>query len=69
MHNAASKKASKVLNYRFNQRDMALAHWGFVGIVVSRPEFVGIYEENQESLRCFIHFWRVIGHLLGIKEE
>ncbi|XP_066262314.1 uncharacterized protein [Euwallacea similis] len=68
-HNFASKKAASVLQYQFNQRDMVLAQWGFMGIAVSRPEFLGIYDKSQENWRCFVHVWRVIGDILGITEE
>lgn len=68
-HNSASNKAASALNYRITQKEMALAHWGFMGVAVCRPRLVGIYEQNEDTWRCFIHFWRVIGHLLGITEE
>ncbi|XP_066142864.1 uncharacterized protein [Euwallacea fornicatus] len=68
-HNCVSKKAATVLQYQINQRDMILAQWGFMGIAVSRPEFVGIYDKSQEKWKCFAHLWKVIGYLLGITEE
>lgn len=68
-HNSASKKALSNLKYRINQKDMALTQFGFMGLAVTRSKMLGIHEEDEEELKCFIHVWRVIGYVLGIEDE
>lgn len=47
---------------------MALTQFGFMGFIVLSPEKLGIQVSNKD-LEAFVHFWRVIGHLIGIKEQ
>ncbi|KAK9892288.1 hypothetical protein WA026_019095 [Henosepilachna vigintioctopunctata] len=69
MHNAASKQArSKGLSF-ITQKDMVLTQFGFMGFAISRSEMVGIHNASKEDLECFIHFWRVIGHIMGIQDR
>ncbi|KAL1512482.1 hypothetical protein ABEB36_002067 [Hypothenemus hampei] len=68
-HNTASKRAKLVIKYRINQKDMIMAQWGFMGLVVARSEYLGIHEPDEYSWKCFIHLWRVIGYILGVTDE
>ncbi|XP_050295425.1 uncharacterized protein LOC126735471 isoform X2 [Anthonomus grandis grandis] len=68
-HDSASKKSAKMLGYRINQKDMALTQFGFMGLILTRNRFLGVYDVNEEELKCFVHVWRVIGYVLGIKDE
>ncbi|CAH1127490.1 unnamed protein product [Ceutorhynchus assimilis] len=69
-HNSASKKASNILKYRINQKDMALTQFDFMGLALTRSNFLGIYDnDNEADLKCFVHVWRVIGYCIGIEDE
>ncbi|XP_030759158.1 uncharacterized protein LOC115884641 isoform X2 [Sitophilus oryzae] len=68
-HNSASKKSMCVLKYRINQKDMALAQFGFMGLIVTRNQLLGIHDMNDDELECFLHVWRVIGYVLGMEEQ
>lgn len=52
-----------------NQTDMSLTQFGFVGLIVTYPEYFGLGPESEEDLEAFLHVWRGIGYLLGIKDE
>lgn len=34
-----------------------------------RPHLLGIQNDNDEDREAFIHFWAVMGHMLGVKDE
>ncbi|KAL1396291.1 hypothetical protein pipiens_010626 [Culex pipiens pipiens] len=51
-----------------SQRDMVLVQFSFAGYVVLKPEMLGIQGSAQE-MDDFIHFWRVVGFMLGIHDE
>ena len=53
----------------FNQWDLQLVQFSFVGPLVNHPERYGLKGVSQEDLTAFIHFWRVAGHLMGITDE
>uniref|UniRef100_A0A1B6IMX5 ER-bound oxygenase mpaB/mpaB'/Rubber oxygenase catalytic domain-containing protein n=1 Tax=Homalodisca liturata TaxID=320908 RepID=A0A1B6IMX5_9HEMI len=67
-HCHATRRATKAGFSNISQRDMALTQFGFMGFAVLRPKELGL-TGSQEDLEGFLHFWRVIGHLLGIKEQ
>lgn len=67
-HMTSSKYTEKRKSGFISQRDMALTQFGFMGFVVLKPEKLGIQLSNKD-LEAFVHFWRVIGHLLGIQEN
>ncbi|XP_075223126.1 rubber oxygenase-like [Lycorma delicatula] len=50
------------------QCDMAVTQFGFMGFPLIAQEKLGLHGSN-EDLEGFIHFWRVIGHLLGINDQ
>ncbi|KAI4467254.1 ER-bound oxygenase [Holotrichia oblita] len=54
---------------QITQFQMTVAQFGFMGYILSRPKIVGIHKVADQDLEGFVHFWRVIGHLLGIEER
>lgn len=67
-HSHASRTACRSgLNY-ITQRDMALTQFGFIGFAVLKPHELGIVG-GEKDMEGFIHFWRVIGHLMGIQDK
>ena len=52
-----------------SQTDMALTQWFFVGLVVLHPEKFGLAHLTDHDLECFLHFWRSVGHRLGVSER
>lgn len=40
-----------------------------MGYALTHPEFLGLYGAREEDLEAFVHFWRVIGSLLGIEDR
>lgn len=53
-----------------NQRDLALCQFAFCGYIISRSHFLGIDPtSNAEDLQAFNHFWRVVGHCIGVNPK
>lgn len=50
-----------------SQYDMALVQCGFMGAAVMYPDY-GI-KCSKSDLSDYIHFWRGIGHLLGVEDS
>lgn len=67
-HLLASKYADKNQSGFISQRDMALTQFGFMGFIVLKPHMLGI-QLSSKDLEAFVHFWRVIGYIIGIKDE
>lgn len=67
-HLAASKFADKKQSGIINQRDMALTQFGFMGFIILKPHKLGV-QVSSKDMEAFVHFWRVIGHVLGIDEK
>lgn len=67
-HCHATRKASKAGYGNISQRDMALTQFGFMGFALLRPKELGI-SGSEADFEGFVHFWRVIGHFLGIKDK
>jgi len=53
----------------FNQYDMVETQFAFVGVALLFPLKFGAYGTTDDDLRGFIHFWRCIGHLMGIEDR
>ncbi|XP_067001053.1 uncharacterized protein [Anabrus simplex] len=68
LHCAAARKASRAGIGTITQRDMALTQFGFMGFGLLAPEKLGI-KGSIEDEEGFVHFWRTMGHLLGIEER
>lgn len=52
-----------------NQADMSVTQFAFMGLIVVYPREFGVHWATEEDLAAFCHFWRVLGHLLGIEDE
>ncbi|XP_044746426.1 uncharacterized protein LOC123307976 [Coccinella septempunctata] len=68
-HNSASLKSRGLERPPITQEDMALTQFGFIGFCIARAEFMGIHGATREELEGFLHFWKVIGAILGIQER
>ncbi|XP_058061322.1 rubber oxygenase-like isoform X2 [Anopheles bellator] len=51
-----------------SQKDMAVTQFGFIGCVIISHRMLGV-QYDREDLEAFVHFWRVIGHMMGIEER
>ncbi|KAL3287373.1 hypothetical protein HHI36_001847 [Cryptolaemus montrouzieri] len=69
MHNTASKKAKSMGMAPITQKDMVLTQFGFMGFAIARSEMVGIHNASETDLQNLIHFWKVIGYILGIEDR
>lgn len=67
-HYIANQHASKVDAGFISQRDMALTQFGFMGFIVLKPHRLGV-QVCQKDLEAFVHFWRTMGFMFGIKDQ
>ncbi|KXJ78460.1 hypothetical protein RP20_CCG004567 [Aedes albopictus] len=68
-HSTTSRRAnSKSPGMIISQRDMVIVQFSFVGYVVLSPRMLGI-QYNTEDMEAFVHFWRVMGYMLGIEDR
>lgn len=67
-HIMSSKAAEKKQAGLITQRDMALTQFGFMGFITLRPDILGI-QVSRKNFEAFIHFWRVIGCMIGIEDR
>ncbi|KAG5669019.1 hypothetical protein PVAND_016921 [Polypedilum vanderplanki] len=51
------------------QYDMLLQHFAAMGYALIKPQFFGISYDCNEDREAYLHFYAVIGNLLGIKDE
>lgn len=68
-HATVSKRRIAEGLHGIYQKDMAITQFGFIGYVFVCPERVGLAHTTAEETEGFNHFWRVTGHLLGIKDS
>lgn len=68
MHLSASRSATNAKVGMINQKDMAITQYGFIGFSVLTQKETGVQATRQE-LEDYCHFWRVLGNVLGIKDE
>ncbi|CAH2093949.1 unnamed protein product [Euphydryas editha] len=52
-----------------SQRDLALAQFGFIGLSLLKPDEFGIQQMEHGDWEAYNHFWRVIGHAVGIDDR
>lgn len=69
MHFVASKSADKHKLGIIAQASMSATQFGFMGYALIRPHLLGIKHDNDDDRRAFVHFWAVVGFMLGIKDE
>lgn len=67
-HFSANRSANSASKGIISQKDMAITQYGFMGFVVLSQKETGIYCGRKE-IEDFCHFWRVLGHILGIQDE
>lgn len=68
IHNISSNSAKNANVGIISQKDMAITQFGFIGFSVLFKDQLSI-KCTQEELEDFCHFWRVLGHMMGIKDE
>uniref|UniRef100_W8B661 Uncharacterized protein n=2 Tax=Ceratitis capitata TaxID=7213 RepID=W8B661_CERCA len=66
-HSKSSRACSKLGAGRITQKDLALTQFGFIGYATLGAPRAQLYDE--EFLESTSHMYRVIGYLLGIKDE
>jgi len=52
-----------------NQWDLSVVQYAFVGLIISHPDRFAMSHVTDEKLEGFLHFWRVIGYLMGISDD
>lgn len=52
-----------------NQMEMSMTQFGFFGLMLIYPEKFAARNATEDELECFVHMWRLLGYLLGIKDE
>jgi hypothetical protein len=67
-HCTAARKARKAGFGPISQLDMVLTQFAFMGFGLLVPEKLGLSGSPEEQ-EGFIHFWRTVGHLLGIEDR
>lgn len=68
MHFHANKSASSSNVGIISQKDMVITQFGFMGFTVLNKVQTGL-QASQKEVEDYCHFWRVIGHIIGIKDE
>ncbi|XP_070503338.1 uncharacterized protein [Chironomus tepperi] len=68
MHFNASNSASSAKVGIISQTDLSITQFSFMGFAVLFKKELGIHCSDDE-MEDFCHFWRVIGHLHGVKDE
>ena len=67
-HLTASKHCSAIRKSFISQTDMALTQYGFMGFITLKANLLGLNATDDDFLTAIVHFWRVIGYMLGIKD-
>lgn len=67
-HFSASRSSQNANVGMISQRDMAITQYGFIGFIILTKRQIGI-QCSQQEMEDFCHFWRVVGNLIGIKDE
>ncbi|XP_003739659.2 uncharacterized protein LOC100904841 [Galendromus occidentalis] len=65
LHRAPLREGEKWIS----QYDMALTQFAFIGMMIIHPEVLGFSHLSEEDRLAICHFWRCIGHLLGISDQ
>ena len=63
-----SRRCSEAGLRRITQADMALTQFGFIGFTLLSGDQLGI-KATDEELNGLVHFWRVIGYMLGMQDK
>ncbi|XP_068623647.1 uncharacterized protein [Battus philenor] len=54
---------------RVSQRDLALTLFGFIGFSILKSDKFGIRQMQDDDWEAYNHFWRVIGHMIGLEDR
>ncbi|CRK89888.1 CLUMA_CG003620, isoform A [Clunio marinus] len=68
MHAIMTRRTSNAGNGIISQKDMSATLFVYMGFPLLFPERFGIVG-SREQFEAFNHFWRLIGYMLGIKDE
>ncbi|XP_013099465.2 uncharacterized protein LOC106081799 [Stomoxys calcitrans] len=66
-HSRSSRACAKLAAGQITQKDLALTQFGFIGFLSLGAHRIQLYDE--QFLEATSHMWRVLGYLLGIKDE
>ena len=66
-HQRSSSACVKRSAGQITQKDLALTQFGFIGFITLGAPRIQLYDED--FLESTSHMWRVLGYLLGIKDE
>lgn len=67
-HFSASRSAKNASIGMISQKDMVITQYGFIGFSILSRKETGVHGSKQD-FEDYCHFWRVLGHILGIKDE
>ena len=59
----------KAFKFNASQVEMVATQWAFCGLIVTKWRELGVAESSLHLLPDFLHFWRTIGHLMGIEDR
>ncbi|CAK1541554.1 unnamed protein product [Leptosia nina] len=52
-----------------SQRDLAITQFGFIGLALIKPDKFGIRQLQAGDWEAYNHFWRTIGHAIGLEDK
>ncbi|CAK1590414.1 unnamed protein product [Parnassius mnemosyne] len=52
-----------------SQRDVALTQFGFIGFSLLKSDKFGVRQMQEGDWEAYNHFWRVIGHMIGLEDR
>lgn len=67
-HVSTSRAAEKQHVGKIHQKDLAITQAGLIVYILVRPEMLGV-QVSREHFEAYVHFWRVIGHMIGIEDR
>lgn len=53
----------------FNYYDVSITQFAFVGLAMLWPQKSGLIAATEEELELLNYYWRVLGYLMGMKDE
>lgn len=68
LHFSASRSAKNAKIGIISQKDMAITQYGFIGFTIHAQKQTGVYC-TREEMEDYCHFWKVLGHIIGVKDE
>ncbi|KAK6635840.1 hypothetical protein RUM44_001094 [Polyplax serrata] len=68
-HSMANKRGLSEKNGSVSQSSLAITQFGFMGFGLLMQDKLGISVRDPKDLEGFIHFWRTIGHMIGIEDR